>query len=85
MQELQWKSLYKLIGKINKKIIGIDENYSEEPWFTETCEKFPSFKLKVHTNLMRRDSSFKKKSNSNLLFLDQNRLVQPVHQDLDHR
>ena len=44
----QLSEIFKLIEDINQEMIELDDNYTEELWFTDIDEKVFSFKHKIH-------------------------------------
>ena len=62
----QLSDIFKLIEEINQEIIKLDDNYTEELWFTDIDEKVFSFKDKVHNWLTEGDEKqrIKQKSRS---------------------
>ena len=51
----QLSEIFKLIEDINQEMIELDDNYTEELWFTDIDEKVSSFKHKVHNWLREGD------------------------------
>ena len=51
----QLNDTFKLIEDINQEMIELDDNYTEELWFTDIDEKVSSFKHKVHNWLREGD------------------------------
>ena len=51
----QLSDIFNLIEEINQEVIELDENYTEELWFTHIDEKVISFKAKVHNWLTEGD------------------------------
>ena len=62
----QLNDIFKLIEGINQEIIELDDDYTEELWFTDIDEKVFSFKHKVHNWLREGDEiqRIEKKSRS---------------------
>ena len=50
----QLNDIFKLIEDINQEMIELDDDYTEELWFTDINEKMLSFKHKVHNWLRER-------------------------------
>ena len=51
----QLNDIFKLIEDIKQEMIELDDNYTEESWFTDIDEKVFSFKHKVHSWLREGD------------------------------
>ena len=51
----QLNDTFKLIEDINQEMIELDDNYTEELWFTDIDEKVFSFKHKIHNWLREGD------------------------------
>ena len=51
----QLNDIFKLIEDINQEMIELDDNYTEELWFTDIDEKVFSFKRKAHNWLRKGD------------------------------
>ena len=62
----QLNDIFKLIEDINQEMIELDDDYTEELWFTDIDEKVLSFKHKVHNWLREGDEiqRIEKKSRS---------------------
>ena len=62
----QLSDLFKLIEDINQEMTELDDNYTEELWFTDINEKVFSIKHKVHNWLKEGNKiqRMKKKSRS---------------------
>ena len=62
----QLNDTFKLIEDINQEMIELDDNYTEELWFTDIDEKVFSFKHKIHNWLREGDEMqrIEKKSRS---------------------
>ena len=62
----QLSEIFKLIEDINQEMIELDDNYTEELWFTDIDEKVFSFKHKIHNWLREGDEMqrIEKKSRS---------------------
>ena len=54
-QLAQLSDIFKLIEDINQEMIELDDNYTEELWFTDIDEKVFSFKHKIHNWLREGD------------------------------
>ena len=54
-QLAQLSDIFKLIEDINQEMIELDDNYTEELWFTDIDEKVFSFKHKIHNSLREGD------------------------------
>ena len=65
-QLAQLSDIFKLIEDINQEMIELDDNYTEELWFTDIDEKVFSFKHKIHNWLREGDEMqrIEKKSRS---------------------
>ena len=65
-QLAQLSDISKLIEDINQEMIELDDNYTEELWFTDIDEKVFSFKHKIHNWLREGDKMrrIEKKSRS---------------------
>ena len=65
-QLAQLSDIFKLIEDINQEMIELDDNYTEELWFTDIDEKVFSFKHKIHNWLREGDKMrrIEKKSRS---------------------
>ena len=62
-QLAQLSDIFKLIEDINQEMIELDDNYTEELWFTDIDEKVFSFKHKIH-NWSRGDEMQRIQKNS---------------------
>ena len=51
----QLNDIFSLIEDIHQEMIELDDNYTEELWFTDIAEKVFSFKHKIHNCLREGD------------------------------
>ena len=62
----QLNDVFKLIEEINQEMIELDDNYTEDMWFSEIDDKFFAFKHRIHNWLKEGEKlvKFERKSKS---------------------